>query len=211
MSGLRPPVDLICERVGHRFGRQKLFAGIEFGLQGKGSVCVAGPNGSGKSTLMRILAGLLEPASGRVTWSRGGIPLDRLERHRSLGFVSPDLHLYGELTVLENLRFFARLRGVSHDDDTLSTSLARFGLASHSQKPYATLSSGQKQRLKYIWALLHAPSVLFLDEPTANLDGEGRRLVSEVVEQQRHTGLLVVATNEEEEYRFGDTVVRIHL
>lgn len=202
-------MDLFCERVGHRFGRQKLFAGIEFSLRGCGSLCVAGPNGSGKSTFMRILAGLLEPAAGRVSWSSGGKLLDRQQRHQSLGFVSPDLHLYGELTVLENLRFFARLRGVPADEKSLSVPLERFGLSAHAHQPYATLSSGQKQRLKYIWALLHAPTVLFLDEPTANLDVEGRTLVADVVEQQKRAGLLVVATNEEEEYRFGDTVVRL--
>jgi heme exporter protein A len=202
-------VALTCEAVGHRFGRQRLFAQVDFSLSGRGSVCVAGPNGSGKSTLMRILAGVLEPSAGRVTWTQGDRVLERQERHRRCGFVSPDVHYYGELTVLENLRFFARLRGLSGSDETASALLERFELAREGHQPYATLSSGQKQRVRYVAALQHAPAVLLLDEPTANLDRSGRRLVADVVETQTREGLLVVATNEEEEYRFGQTLVRI--
>lgn len=202
-------VDLTCENVGHRFGRQRLFAEINFALQGRGSVCVAGPNGSGKSTLMRILAGILEPSAGRVSWTAQGRSLARSERNRCLGFVSPDVHLYGELTALENLRFFARLRGLGHLDSDILEHLQRFGLQEDVHKPYAALSSGQKQRLKYVSALLHRPAVLLLDEPTANLDRTGRLLVADVMQAQTRDGLLIVATNEEEEYRFGETLIRI--
>lgn len=209
MTTVRRAVDLCCEQVGHRFGRHRLFAEISFALEGRGSICVAGPNGSGKSTLMRILAGVLEPTAGRVTWTSGGQYLSHPERHRCLGFVSPDVHLYAELTVLENLRFFARLRGLSSGDETILHLLDRFELANEERKPYATLSSGLKQRVKYVSALLHAPEVLLLDEPTANLDRAGRRLVADVAQAQAQDGLLVVATNEEEEYRFGETLVRL--
>jgi heme exporter protein A len=202
-------VNVHCDQVGHRFGRQRLFAGVSFSLTGQGSVCVAGPNGSGKSTLMRILAGILEPASGRVTWEAEGRTLAREDRHRRLGFVSPDLHLYGELSVLENMRFFARLRGLQGDDPKWIAHLERFGLEGERRKLYAALSSGLKQRAKYAMAMLHDPPVLFLDEPTANLDRAGRSLVARVMEDQAQRGLLIVATNEEEEYRFGQTLVRV--
>ena len=209
MNPVASEVALACEAVGHRFGRQRLFAEVDFSLSGRGSVCVAGPNGSGKSTLMRILAGVLEPSAGRVTWTQGGRVLERQERHARLGFVSPDVHYYGELTVLENLRFFARLRGLPGGDEATLALLERFELAREGHQLYATLSSGQKQRVRYVAALRHSPAVLLLDEPTANLDRSGRRLVADVVETQTREGLLVVATNEEEEYRFGQTLVRI--
>lgn len=202
-------IDLSCERVGHGFGRQRLFSGISFTLQGQGSLCVAGPNGSGKSTLLHILAGILEPRTGQVTWSSGGRALARLERHQCLGWVSPELQLYGELTVLENLRFFARLRRLRESETCLQGLVDRFDLAGERHKPYSALSSGQKQRLKYVAALLHSPAVLLLDEPTANLDRAGRELVAQVAKEQSQHGLLVVATNEEEEYRFGETLVRL--
>lgn len=195
--------------MGHGFGRQRLFADVSFSLSGQGSLCIAGPNGSGKSTLLRILAGITEPWSGTVTWRTGQHTLSRLERHRSLGFLSPDLQLYGELTVLENARFFARIRQESGSEEIWLTHLSRFGLAEERDKPYAALSSGLKQRAKFACALLHQPPVLFLDEPTTNLDREGRELAAEVMRSQAERGLLILATNEEEEYRFGQSRVRL--
>jgi heme exporter protein A len=195
--------------VGHRFGRQRLFSDLDFALAGTQSICVAGPNGSGKSTLMRILAGLLHPSFGNVVWQEEGRTLDREGWHRRLGFVSPDVHLYGELTLLENLRFFARLRGQDLPALRLDARLDRFGLGGEGNKLYATLSSGQKQRVRYLAALLHDPPVLLLDEPTAYLDRDGRTLVAEVVREHRERGILVLATNEEEEYELADRTIRI--
>jgi len=117
--------------------------------------------------------------------------------------------LYGELTLLENLQFFARLRGVSHSADHMDPHLEQYGLADHKHKLLATLSSGQKQRAKYIASTIHEPAILMLDEPTANLDRSGRDAVARVVEMQRGRGILVVATNEEEEYKFGDHLVQL--
>ena len=208
-SGSPGELELLCEHVGHGFGRRRLFADVNFTLSGKGSVCIAGPNGSGKSTLLRILAGITEPLSGKVTWRTGTGTLTRLERHRSLGFLSPDLHLYGELTVLENVRFFARVRHETGSAERWLDHLSRFGLAEERDKPYAALSSGLKQRAKFACALLHEPPVLFLDEPTTNLDREGRELAAGLMQAQSERGLLILATNEEEEYRFGQNRVRL--
>ncbi len=208
-SGSAGDLELLCEEVGHRFGRQRLFADVSFSLSGRGSVCIAGPNGSGKSTLLRILAGLTEPVSGRVIWRAGQRTLERLERHRCLGFVSPDLHLYNELSVLENVRFFARVRHVAGSDERWLAHLARFGLADERDKSYSALSSGLKQRAKFACALLHEPAVLLLDEPTTNLDRVGRDLVAGILTAHTEHGLLIVATNEEEEYRFGQRLVRL--
>jgi heme exporter protein A len=211
----RPPpgpsgsLELACDAVGHHFGRQRLFADVSFALSTPGSVCVAGPNGSGKSTLLRILAGLIEPARGRVTWRAGGRDLPRGERFPRLGFVSPDLHLYGELTVLENVRFFARARHLQGRDERWRELLVKFGLGAEGHKPYAALSSGLKQRAKFACAVLHDPAVLLLDEPTANLDRTGRDLIAGVMRAQSERGLLVIATNEEEEYQFGESLVRL--
>lgn len=202
-------VEVVCNGVGHHFGRQRLFRDISFLLSNKGSVCVAGPNGSGKSTLLRIVAGLLEPASGTVEWRSGGRVLGRTERFASLGWVSPELHLYGELTVLENVRFFARLRNVPGPAERWTSFLESFGLAPERHKFYAELSSGLKQRARLACALLHEPEALILDEPTSNLDRAGKDLVAHVIHSQRERGLLIVATNEEDEYGYGQSLVRL--
>jgi heme exporter protein A len=195
--------------LGHRFGRQKLFSDLNLEVESPVSLCVAGRNGSGKSTLLRILAGMMEPTRGKVTWSRGNTVLDRAGLRNHLGFISPDVRLYGELTLMENLQFFARLRHVSHARSDLDSCLDEYGLAGHGHKLLATLSSGQKQRAKYIASTIHRPAILMLDEPTSNLDRSGREAVASVVQAQRERGILVVATNEEEEYEFGDHIVQL--
>ena len=200
---------LVCEDLAHRFGPEKLFADLNFTVEQPGSVCVAGANGSGKSTLLRILVGLLRPARGRVCLMAGERELPVREARRYLGLVAPDLHLYGELTAMENLEFFGRLRGVAVTPEMLMTKLDGVGLADHAHKQSRQLSSGQRQRLKYLVAMLHRPPLLLLDEPTANLDDAGRHFVQEVVDRQRREGILIVATNETEEYAFGDQVVRL--
>ena len=159
--------------------------------------------------MLRILAGVLEPTAGGATWTVNGKKLGRMDLRTHLGFISPDIHLYGELTLLENLTFFARLRGLSCSLPDLQARMERFGLADGGNKLLATLSSGQKQRAKYIAQTIHEPIILMLDEPTANLDRTGREAVAQLVDAQRSRGLLVVATNEEEEYEFGDHLIRL--
>jgi heme exporter protein A len=200
---------LCVENVGHRFGHHRVFADLNLAVQAPGSVCVTGPNGSGKSTLLRIIAGLLHPTRGQVLLRRGEERLMSTSFRNRLGFVSPDLKLYGELSALENLTFFARLRGLPNSHLLWRDQLAEVGLAEQISTRVGHLSSGQQQRLKYCVALQHRPLLLLLDEPSANLDDPGRRLVAEIVARQRRQGLLVVATNDREEYSFGDCRVRL--
>ena len=200
-------ITVECRGLGHRFGSQRLFADLSFAAQRSQSVCIAGANGSGKSTLLRIVAGLLEPVAGTVRWTAGDRELTRQEVRSHLGYVSPDVHLYGELTLLENLQLFARLRHLADDSTRLEKLLAAFDLEDHAGKRLQLLSSGQKQRARYLVATLHEPAVLILDEPSANLDARGRSLVSSLMARQKASRVLMVATNEEEEYGFGDRLV----
>jgi heme exporter protein A len=197
-------VHLALEGVGKKFGRRRVFDGLTAEV-GHGEVLVVtGPNGSGKSTLLLIIAGLLRPTRGRVVISRDGKSLPLAERREWLGMVAPDLTLYPELTALENLRFFQRVRGQEPRESDLVALLERVGLAGRGRDAVRTFSSGMRQRLKYAFALAHAPEVLLLDEPTANLDVAGVSMVEGVIAEQRRRGLLVLATNEPEEVRHGN-------
>lgn len=201
--------ELVCEAVGHRFGRRRLFADISLRLAGSGSVCITGPNGSGKSTFLKVLVGLLLPARGTVAWHADGRKLAASEVRSHLGFVSPDLQLYGELTAAENLAFFARIRRLPDPGRDWSDALARVGLEGRAHDIVGNFSSGQRQRMKYLVATLHDPPFLLLDEPTSNLDSAGCELVERIIARQRERGILIVATNDKEEYRFGDRVVSL--
>ena len=198
-----------CDSLGHRFGRRRLFSDISFELQQPGSVCITGPNGSGKSTFLKIVVGLLQPARGKTALLLDGGELSASDSRQHLGLVAPDLFLYGELTAAENLTFFARLRRLPNPNRDWNETLASVGLEGRAKERVGNFSSGQRQRMKYLIATLHNPPLLLLDEPTANLDDAGRAIVSDIVLKQRQSGLLIVATNDREEYAFGDRVVTL--
>lgn len=183
-------MSLRFENLRRRFGRLSVLEGVSGAVAPGEALLVTGPNGSGKSTLLRCLAGLLVPDAGRIEYREEERTLDLAERRQSVGYLAPDLSFYGELTVGENLDFFARLRRV--EPERGREILDRLGLPA--DRMAATLSSGMRQRLRWAWALLHQPRLLLLDEPFQNLDTPGeeaaRTLLREHLDQ---TGLAVIA------------------
>jgi heme exporter protein A len=153
---------------------------------------VHGPNGSGKSTLLRCLAGLLAPEAGTIDYrDEGSEPLTIAERRRRIGWIAPDLELYGDLTVGENLDLFARLRHCTPNWG--HEILERLRLPAG--RSTATLSSGMRQRLRWAWALLHRPRLLLLDEPFQNLDGPGEEEARRLLAEHLAAGGLAVVAN----------------
>lgn len=157
------------ENVRRRFGRLSVLEGVSGAVAPGEALLVTGPNGSGKSTLLRCLAGLLAPDAGRIEYGEDGQTFDLEERRRRIGYVAPDLTFYNELTVAENLEFFARLRRTAPEHGFAV--LDRLGLPR--DRTTGVLSSGMRQRLRWAWALLHRPRLLLLDEPFQNLDAPG--------------------------------------
>ncbi len=179
------------------FKRRRIFQDIEFRLTRGESLGVTGRNGSGKSTLLKILAGVLSPSRGEVALRLDGAPV--ADRFAHLGFVSPYLQLYDELSGWENLDFARRVRKLTVADDALSRLLERVNLYGVRNELVRSYSSGMKQRLKYAFALIHTPPLLLLDEPTSNLDREGTGTVHELMAEQVSRGILVVASNDAED------------
>ncbi len=179
------------------FGRHVICHDALIRLSTGESLAIVGPNGSGKSTLVKLIAGLLRPDAGAVTYSRHGTPIPATERYRYLGLVSPDLALYEELTGLENLEFANRVGAWGKTPGDSQAMLDEIGLSDRGSDMVSTYSSGMKQRLKYAAAFLKDPALLLLDEPTANLDEEGSdRVWSSLA---RRNLALIIATNDPEE------------
>jgi len=188
---VQSPATLRFENIRRRFGRLAVLEGVSGEVAGGGALLVTGPNGSGKSTLLRCLAGLLVPEAGSIHYSEGNGPLDMAERRQRVGFISPDLSFYGELSVEENLAFFARLRRAE-----LARGLAVLDrLSLPTDRLAANLSSGMRQRLRWGWALMHRPRLLLLDEPFQNLDAAGERTTRELLREHLAEGGLAVVAN----------------
>jgi heme exporter protein A len=181
--------------VTRRFGRLRVLRGVSASVESGEALLVTGHNGSGKSTLLRCLAGLLAPDAGAIEYREEGRPLATSERRRRIGLVAPDLAFYSELTVAENLEFFARLRRVEVRRGL--GLLERLGLPP--DRPAGALSSGMRQRLRWTFALLHRPRLLLLDEPFQNLDAAGEAATRALLDEHlnaadgRGGGLAVIA------------------
>ena len=196
-------VTLEATGLAHRYGRRPALDPLSFRLAAPGVVAVTGSNGSGKSTLLRILAGLLRPSAGDASLRVGDEAIAPPERRLRVGFASPDLAFYDEMSAEENLRFAAEARGLADARDAAREALERVGLRPRARDLVPELSSGMKQRLRLAFALLGAPALTLLDEPGSHLDDEGRAMVARLVEETGRAGLVILATNDEREVRLG--------
>jgi len=196
-------------RISKVFDERVVLRDISATVTAPGAWTILGPNGSGKSTLLRIIAGLLTPTEGEVLYLYNGERLTAHQRRQSVGMVAPDIALYRPLTALENLRFFARARGLPVQDSDLLRWLERVQLRSRAHDPVASFSTGMVQRLKLLTALVHRPSVLLLDEPGSNLDEAGMEFIRETVREQAQHGIVIIATNDTRELGYGEPLVRL--
>ena len=151
-----------------------------------------GPNGAGKTTALRMLAGLLQPSSGRALLL--GLDADSAQAKKRMGFLSGSTGLYGRLTPRETLQYFGRIHSLSGVDlrDRISTLAGWLGLQDLLDRRCEDLSTGEKQRVSLARAMLHDPPVLILDEPTAGLDVLASRSLRDVVGSQRARGKAVL-------------------
>lgn len=198
---------LLIDKLAKSYPGRPVFKDIDSVVESGQILIVTGPNGSGKSTLLRILCGFIRPSRGKVILVREGKELVRLEIRPFIGLVSPDLVLYDELTAIENLSFFAGIAGLRFTAAELEKRLEEVGLAGRGGDRVGSYSSGMKQRLKYCLALLRNPGMLLLDEPTSNLDDQGKSLVDGIINSYK--GILVIATNEQSELKYGNQIIRL--
>ena len=178
------------------FGRRLIFNGINFRYDESGVFGISGPNGSGKSTLVKIIAGLISPTKGKIIHKNSDNEIIPEKLHNHIGFVSPYLVLYEEFTAWENLNIFSKIRDINLDKDYAKDLLNRFLLYNRRDDLVKTYSSGMKQRMKFIFALIHNPELLIFDEPTSNLDDEGKNSVYEIIEDKSKESIIIIASND---------------
>jgi len=165
------------EHLTRRFGTFTAVDDVSFQVPRGEIFGFLGPNGAGKTTTIKMLTGLLQPTAGRGTVAGYDLARETESVKRSIGYMSQLFSLYGDLTVAENIAFFAALYGVprARRAERREWVLAMAGLQDHRDRLTQELSLGWKQRLALGTAVLHEPPVLFLDEPTSGVDPISRR------------------------------------
>ena len=183
--------DLDCVR-----GECQVFAGLGFAVPPGGALVLHGPNGSGKSSLLRLMAGLLKPARGRLTWEGRAIAEDPDAHRARLQYLGHLDAVKAVLSAAENLAFWAS----AHDDGAagVAAALERTGLAGLAEVPARLLSAGQRRRLALARLFLARAELWLLDEPTVGLDADSiARLEAGLADHRRAGGRVVVATHTE--------------
>ncbi|HEX4634632.1 MAG TPA: heme ABC exporter ATP-binding protein CcmA [Rhizomicrobium sp.] len=177
--------NLVCVR-----GDKRVFEGVSFRVTAGQALAVEGANGAGKTSLLRVIAGFLAPAAGRlvVTLAQGESD-DSEERGKAIGWLGHQDGLKPQLTVIEQLRFYAQLYGKPADEALLE----QVGLTRQRDLPCRYLSAGQRRRLALARLLAGARPLWLLDEPFAALDTAGQGLVGQLMAQHCGAGGIIIA------------------
>lgn len=201
--------QLSAEHIFKSFSFRQVLRDINFTLEDGDCLVITGRNGSGKSTLMKLLAGLLSPDSGRVDFQLDGNYLSKETRKKYVSLVCPDVMLYDELTALENLKFLSSISGSDISRAELVERIKRAGLDNRENDLVGSYSTGMKQRIKLAFALLNQPKLLLLDEPNSNLDQDGQKLMEKIIERQKQSGILILATNQLDQIKYGNKTLSL--
>jgi ABC-2 type transport system ATP-binding protein len=209
-----PPV-LECRNLRRSFGDLVAVNGVGFTVARGETYGLLGPNGAGKTTTISMIAGLLERDDGDVLIEGASLTTTSVGAKSAIGYVPQDLAIYPDLSGRENLRFFARLYGMSGDElaRRIDEVLEIVGLADRAGDLSKEYSGGMKRRLNIGIGLLHRPKLLILDEPTVGVDPQSRNAILESVDQLSAEGMAVLYTTHymEEAERLCDRVGIIDL
>ncbi len=192
-------VSLHADALKKVYDRKIIFQDVSLSLAPSEWLAITGANGSGKSTLLKILASLTSPTSGTVRYMLDGTTLTPDATRPHIGFVSPYLNFYEELSGIENVSFALRAKGKPIFKRELDELFDYFRLSDAKSKRVKVYSSGMIQRLRFIQAFASKPKFLFLDEPTATLDDNGKTLFWNKLQEFFSQTLVVIASNDHDD------------
>jgi ABC-2 type transport system ATP-binding protein len=195
MNG-RAPTIIAANHLIKRFGDTVAVQGLSFSVNRGEIFGLVGPDGAGKTTTMRMLAGVMQPDAGDILINGVDVVADPEDGKPYLSYMPQRFGLYEELTVDENIRFYAELFEVPDDvrEDRSQRLLAASGMSQFRRRRAGQLSGGMKQKLGLTCALVHTPQVLLLDEPTTGVDPVSRRDFWRILYGLREDGVTIVIT-----------------
>lgn len=187
---------IVTEGLTRRFGDLVAVDNVSLAVQRGAIYGLLGPNGSGKSTMIRMLCGVLEPSAGSARVLGYRVPEQAEAIKQRIGYMSQSFSLYGDLTVRENIDFYARIYGLSPSarQERAESVMQLTGITDRQPQLASHLSGGWKQRLALSCALIHEPDLLFLDEPTAGIDPVARRQLWDLLFELSGRGVTMLVT-----------------
>jgi heme exporter protein A len=190
MGAREPGADLVAVDLACRRGERLVFAGLSFRLPQGGALVLTGANGSGKTSLLRLLAGLIAPAAGRLSWGTTPIEDDLAGHHARLHYVGHQDGVKPALTPHETLVFWAALRGcgIHCASSVVAEALAAFDLEPVADWPCRWLSAGQRRRLALARLSVASASLWLLDEPFSALDRDNQNRLEQAIAAHRAAG-----------------------
>ena len=194
---------IIFDDVSLSFGQRVLFGNVSLNLRGGKIIGITGKNGAGKSTFLKLAGKIIQPDSGEV----------KLSADKKTAAVSPEMKIYDDLTATENMKFFSRLRGKALTSEKILEFGSRVGLdfETFGNTRAGNFSTGMRQRLKFAILLSVDADIWLLDEPTANLDADGREKFFSEVQAAKSDKIILLATNDKTEVEICDEVIQLPL
>lgn len=200
-------MQIQLNKVGKRYNRDWIFKNVSFEFESGKRYAITGSNGSGKSTLLQVIAGAVIHNQGTIEYSFNQKRIQDAEFYKYSSIVAPYLEVIEEMTATEFLHFHHSFKKLILPVEQI---LDIVGLTKASDKQIRFFSSGMKQRIKMAQAFFSDTDVLFLDEPTTNLDQQGVDLYLTLIKEHSAGKTILVASNDKTEYDFCETAISIH-
>lgn len=201
-------MKILLSDAGKRYNREWIFRHFTYEFSNGNAYAITGNNGSGKSTLLQIIAGAILHSEGTVDYAAGGKNISSDAHHLHLGIAAPYLELPEEMTLIEFLEFHQSFKPFLSSLNARSI-IQILGLEKATEKQIRNFSSGMKQRVKLAQAILTDVPVVLLDEPCTNLDADGISLYHRLINEYCAERLVIVSSNDEEEFNFCNSRINI--
>lgn len=202
-------LNITLQNLGRRFNQEWIFRGVDYTFSSNQTYAILGPNGSGKSTLIKVLTGQLTPSEGKILFADESAVIDIDSVYKNTAIAAPYIELIEEFTLNELLEFHFKFKNYLPDFNS-KTIIELLGMEKSADKSLKFFSSGMKQRVKLALACCSDTKLLFLDEPTSNLDTTGEKWYLDLVKSTLFAErILIIGSNQEKEYAFCDHKISI--